>query len=55
MSGGGVEEARREREISQRRLEEAIPLRDVLREMHRRNHLGDILDELVERKIERNN
>ena len=42
--------ARREREISEQRLDEVRPLRDVLIEMRKRNHLGAYLDEIVDRR-----
>ena len=48
-----LEEARRERELSEERLDEALPLRTVITQMHRVNHVGGYLDEVVRRRIEK--
>lgn len=47
-----VEAARREREISQGRFEAVLPLRDVMAAMRRRNHVNELLDEIVQRREE---
>jgi hypothetical protein len=48
-----LEAARRERELSEKRLDEAQPLRTVIAQMHRVNHVGGYLDKVVEKRIER--
>lgn len=48
-----LEAARRERELSERRLHEAQPLRTVIAQMHHVNHVGGYLDEVVKRRIEK--
>jgi hypothetical protein len=45
-----VVEARRQREISEKRLISVLPLASTLREMRRKNHIGELLDELIERR-----
>jgi Arc/MetJ family transcription regulator len=45
--------ARRERELSERRLSDALPLRTVITQMHRVNHVGGYLDEVVKRRIDK--
>lgn len=45
-----VERARNERLRSERRLQEALPLGDVIRRMHHENHVSRYLDALVEKR-----
>lgn len=48
-----LDAARRERELSEKRLDDAQPLRTVIAHMHRVNHVGGYLDEVVKRRIEK--
>lgn len=43
--------ARMERVKSEQRLAEATPLRTLVHAMHQRNHVGEYLDALIERRV----
>lgn len=45
-----IEVAREERKVSQRRLSEVQPLRHQLFEMWRKNHVGEYLDAVVQKR-----
>lgn len=42
--------ARQERVRSERRLAEVTPLKTIVHAMHERNHVGDYLDALIEKR-----
>ena len=46
-----IEEAKAERELSERKLREAQPLLHSLREIRRRNHIDEMLTAIIEREI----
>ena len=48
-----LEEARAERERSERNLQEAEPLLHALREIRRRNHIGEMITSIIEREVEK--
>jgi hypothetical protein len=48
-----LEEAKAERELSERKLQEAEPLLHSLREIRRRNHIGEMITVIIEREVEK--
>lgn len=51
---GDLKTAVKEREASEKKLRDAQPLIHSLRVMRERNHIGDLLDELIEQRTEKN-
>jgi hypothetical protein len=45
-----LESAKRERAYSQRKLDEAQPRLELLRKLRREDHVGPLLDSLVQRR-----
>lgn len=48
-----LKEAEAERELSERNVREAQPLLDALREIRQRNHVSELITDIIERKVER--
>lgn len=42
-----------ERRLSERKLREAMPVLEMLREMRRRNHVGDLIDNIIQHRVEK--
>lgn len=50
---GSIKAAEAERKLSERRLREAEPLLESLREMRQRNHVGDLINDLIQHRVEK--
>lgn len=48
-----IKAAEQERKLSEKNLRESEPLLESLREMRRRNHVGDLINELIQHRVEK--